>query len=204
MMTSNRRPFLALALATSTARTQSAYLVGTAFAGHWLRLSPTLLSVTVLVWLSSVTPLHAQSTSEVTQVWGAVGLGAGQSAGPYQGGGELAGLAELVVQPGTHRFSIRAAFVTDISTFEVGEVGVLYGHAWRGERNQRSISAGVARVSSYKAPGCNSRDFVCHTIGLPLSAEIAWRRLGLQGFGNINSVSSFAAVALTFRIGRVR
>ena len=198
----NRRPFGALA--ASTARTRTEYLVGTACDRHWRLLSHTLLSLTALVWLSSVTPLHAQSASEITRVWGAVGLGAGQAAGPYQGGGEVAGLGELVVQPGTQRFSIRSTFVTDIWTFTVGDVGVLYGHVWRGERSQRSISAGIARVGS----DCFRCD---HTIGLPLSAEVTWPSsrvrglgFGLQAFGNINSVSNFAAVALTLQLGRLR
>ena len=205
----NRRPFGALA--TSTARTRTKYLVGTASDRHWRRLSQTLLSLTVLVWLSSVTPLHAQSASDITRVWGAVGMGAGQAAGPYQGGGEVAGLGEIVVQRGKQRFSIRRVFVTDIWTFAVGDVGVLYGHTWRSERSPRSfsISTGIARVGS---DDCDyvAEQFRCdHTIGLPLSAEVAWQPyrvvgLGLQGFGNINSVSSFAAVALTLQVGRLR
>jgi hypothetical protein len=50
-----------------------------------------------------------------------------------------------------------------------------------------------------------------HEIGRPLSAEVTWpssrvRALGfgLQAFGNINSVSNFAAVALTLQVGRLR
>ena len=71
----NRRPFGALA--TSTARTRTEYLVGPACDRHWRLLSHTLLSLTALVWLSSVTQLHAQSASEVTRVWASVGLGGG-------------------------------------------------------------------------------------------------------------------------------
>lgn len=205
----NRRPFGALA--TSTARTRTEYLVGTACDRHWRLLSHALVSLTALVWLSSVTPLHAQSASEVTQVWGAVGLGAGQAAGPYQGGGELAGLGEIVVQRGKQRFSIRAAGVTDIWTFSVGDIGLLYGHAWKGYGSQRSISAGIARVSSDNCPFDAKRLRCPTTIGFPLSAEVTWPSswvrglgFGLQAFGNINSVSNFAAVALTLRVGRLR
>ena len=203
------RPFGALA--TSTARARTEYLVGAHCIGRWRRLSQTLLSLTVLAWLSSVTPLHAQSASEETRVWASVGLGEGKFQGKFQGSDGVAGLLELVVQPGTQRFSIRGGGVSDIFNETVSEFGVLYGHAWRGERSPSSfsVSAGVARVGSDYCDYVAEQFRCTHTISLPFSAEVTWPfsrvlGLGLQAFGNINSVSNFAAVALTLQLGRLR
>ena len=89
---------------------------------------------------------------------------------------------------------------------EAFDVALLYGRQLRRAGAYRpSAAAGLAYV---KCEGCDAGRNAS-TIGLALSAEGAlWPTnvvgIGLHGFANVNSIASFAGVAVTIHFGRLR
>ncbi len=143
----------------------------------------------------------AQDTPHTRAIWVQAGLGVSSA--------NLGGLAAASVAMGRHLISSRASFIA--SDFEGGEeesfdVALLYGRQLgRGGSFRPSASAGVGYV---KCEGCNAGRNAS-AVGLALSLEAAlWPTklagIGIHGFGNLNSIGSFAGLALTVHFGRLR
>lgn len=143
----------------------------------------------------------AQAGPEAGPIWAQAGLGASSA--------NFGGLAGVSVGSGGHLFSARASFVAE--NFEGGDeetfdVALLYGRRLRTIGAFRpSVSAGIAYV---KCEECDDGDNAT-SVGLAVSAEAAlwptkFAGVAVHGFGNLNSIASFAGVALTIHLGRLR
>lgn len=144
---------------------------------------------------------RGQTAAGGSAVWGQAGLGASTA--------NLGGLVALSAVRGPHVVSARASFVAehlDGGEDEAFDVALLYGRQLRRHGTFRpSAAAGLGYV---KCEGCDDGRNAS-SVGLALSVEAAlWPTkvagLGLHGFGNVNSVASFAGVALTIHLGRLR
>lgn len=155
--------------------------------------------------LLCVAPLAAgaQQAPERTNIWGAVGAGAGF---PSSGGDGIANMAQLVLQKSSHHFAVRGLVLHDIerTTREIGEIGALYGRTSAFRTRGAVIAAGISGVAF---DTCPDDDDSCFTVGVPLIAEIArsWKflGLGLQGFANVNTKASYAGAVLFLQAGRL-
>ena len=79
------------------------------------------------------------------------------------------------------------------------DAGVLYGRSYKTQHAMISLGAGVAYVGPSSSAG---------TVGLPLESQIFWTPtdyfgIGVYGFGNLNTKSSFGGALLGIQIGRV-
>ena len=145
---------------------------------------------------------RAQGTAPARpEVWLQAGLGASTE--------NLGGVVGVSVARGSHLVSARASFAAE--DLEGGEdeafdVAVLFGRQLRTAGGFRpSASAGIGYV---KCEGCDD-GFNAASVGLALSLEaVFWPAsfagIGIHGFGNANSIASFAGVALTIQVGRRR
>ena len=154
-----------------------------------------------VMYACSPGPASAQERPDIRAIWVQAGLGVSSA--------NLGGLAAASLATARHLVSARASFIA--SDFEGGEeesfdVALLYGRQLgRGGSFRPSASAGVAYV---KCEGCDAGRNAS-AVGLALSLEAAlWPTklagVGLHGFGNVNSIGSFAGLALTVHLGRLR
>jgi hypothetical protein len=157
--------------------------------------------ISALVAVSANT-LAAQ-TVDKPRIFAALGLGA---AAPASGGDGIANMAQIVFEKKSHHVALRGLIVHDIdrATNELGEIGVLYGRVSPVRSYPVAIAAGVSGVGF---SACPDDDDSCFTIGIPVAAEVSWRRrligFGLQGFGNFNSKASYAGAVLFLQLGRL-
>jgi hypothetical protein len=144
---------------------------------------------------------RGQSDTERPAVWGQAGVGPSTA--------NLGGLVAASAVKGPHLVSARASFVAehlDGGEDEAFDVAVLYGRQLR--RHGAFRPAAAAGLAYVKCEGCDDGRSAS-TVGLALSVEAAlWPTsaagIGLHGFGNVNSVASFAGVAVTIHLGRLR
>lgn len=158
----------------------------------------------VLAWAGlTAGSLRAQGEPAAPRpaLWAQVGLGVSSA--------NLGGLVAASVASGPHLLSARASFVAehlDGGEDEAFDVALLYGRQLRRQGAFRpSAAAGLAYV---KCEGCDDGRNAS-TVGLALSVEAAlWPTsvagIGLHGFGNVNSVASFAGIAVTLHLGWLR
>lgn len=145
--------------------------------------------------------LAAQADAGGPAAWAQAGLGASTA--------NLGGLVAASIVHGPHLVSARASFVAehlDGGDDEAFDVALLYGRQLRSRGAFRpSAAAGIAYV---KCEGCeDGRN--ASGVGLALSVEAAlWPTkvagVGVHAFGNANPIASFAGVALTIHVGRLR
>jgi hypothetical protein len=157
------------------------------------------MGLAVLTWGQ----LRAQSPAGAREpaFWLQAGVGASTA--------NLGGLIAASVAKGPHLVSARASFAAenlDGGDDEAFDVALLYGRPLRSAGAFRpSASAGIGYV---KCEGCDD-GMNAASIGLALSVEAAlwparFAGIGLHGFGNANSIASFAGVAVTIQLGRRR
>jgi hypothetical protein len=146
-------------------------------------------------------PALSQTLTRDPAVWVQGGLGVSSA--------NLGGIIAASAVKGPHLVSARASFVAeslDGGDDEAFDIGLLYGRQLRsGGVFRPSAAAGVAYI---KCEGCDEGRNAA-TVGLAVSVEAAlWPTriagVGIHGFGNLNSVASFAGVALTIHVGRLR
>ena len=143
----------------------------------------------------------AQTADRPARVWASLGLGAG---GVQDLDAPLALSLQVTAHWGSHHATLRALGMADGiggSSDEISEVGILYGRRVASSFAYAAAAGGLAWVHSLSGfPRETSR-----TVGLPvvIEAGLQWRvfGLGIQGFGNLNTVSSFWGVALLLEIG---
>ncbi len=150
--------------------------------------------------------VHAQSERPGTRVWLSLGLGGGV-AQELDVDGTVS--FQATAQWRTHHVVFRALGMGDIGSFPDGsddsveEVGVLYGRRRAWSFGYVAASAGLAGVSAKGFPGA-SRE-IRRTVGVPLALEAGFQSpvigLGIQGFANLNSLTSYAGVFLVLQLG---
>lgn len=147
----------------------------------------------------------AQTADRPARVWASLGLGAG---GVQDLDAPEAVSLQVTAQWGPHHAMLRGLSMFDFSgisgggpNHEVTELGILYGRTVTSSFAYAAAAAGLARVSSFAGASRGTS----RTVGLPvvIEAGLQWRvfGLGIQGFGNLNTVSSFWGVALLLEIG---
>jgi len=104
-----------------------------------------------------------------------------------------------------HLFALRGAAV--LAGYELsdiaGEIGVLYGRASTGqEARQWSAAIGLSFVQLDLA-GMGLRNVIGVPVGVEGSINAPNVGIGVRGFANLNSVRSFAGLALMLRLGRL-
>ncbi|HEU4829471.1 MAG TPA: hypothetical protein VFT04_09765 [Gemmatimonadales bacterium] len=165
-----------------------------------IRLGSALVAVAVIATGRSGA-LAAQDSAARPAIWAQAGLGVSTA--------NLGGLVAASGASGSHLVSARASFVAE--NFEGGDeetfdVAILYGRRLRSTGAFRpSASAGIAYV---KCEECDDGGNAS-SVGLALSVEAAlwptgFAGIGLHGFGNVNPIASFAGVAVTIHVGRLR
>jgi hypothetical protein len=156
------------------------------------------LAVLVIISAALCPPLAAQDRS---RIWLGAGLG---SAGRTDGAGGVAVMGEVVYQHKRHQFAVRGLLAADPlgeNGDEFGEVGLLYGRVAIKKSGHASIAGGLAVTA---VSPCRTRS--CTTLGFPIVGEVSARigsvlGVGLQGFANINTRSSYAGFALLIQLG---
>lgn len=145
--------------------------------------------------------LRAQeaAAARTVGVWVSGGLGGGSEG--------IALLAELAYQTGVHQFGIRGTLMADLYDDAVADIGVLYARSWQSRHWNLAAGGGVGWVANEECPECAGE--VREGVGVPLMARAVWHPigvlgLGLYGFGNVNTVRSFAGLALTLSMGKLR
>ncbi len=148
----------------------------------------------------------AQSVDRPVRVWLGLGFG-GAAAQDLDADGAVS--FQLTAQWGPHHAVLRSVLMSDLGSFPDGsddsieELGVLYGRRAAWSFGYVAIAGGMARVSGDGFSSATSKRR--ETIGLPVIAEVGlqWTVLGLgiQAFGNLNSVSTYGGVCLFLDIG---
>jgi hypothetical protein len=157
-------------------------------------------------------PARETATAPV-RFFGSLGIGAGTEG--------LAGLASLSLRTGLGDFTARFSGSSDgVQLFrpsdDVSDAALLYGRTREGDSGWIRLSAGPAVVERQQVGVpttcvlffCDYDVERTSTFGLALqvdSGTAPTRRLGigLSGFASVNSLGSFAGVAVSLHIGRV-
>ena len=91
----------------------------------------------------------------------------------------------------------------DGSDDAIAEVGVPYGRRAAWSFGYVAVAGGVAMIGGEGFPGASGERR--ETVGLPLVADVGLQSkvsgLGIQAFGNLNSVSMFGGVSVFLHIG---
>lgn len=137
------------------------------------------------------------------RIWVNAGLGVGTN--------DISGFVNVSYQKGNNLLSMRGALSGDlVFGDEFWDIGMLYGRATSQQRYHASISAGLAMVGGKRDAGFSSSgNDVPVAIGLPLKAQLNWQPTSVLGFGlhifaNINFEHSFAGLALSLQLGKLR
>lgn len=165
------------------------------------------LPLFVMVWtVVAAGPLHAQSEGPGTRVWLSLGLGGGV-AQELNVDGTLA--LQANAQWGRHHVALRALGMGDVGSFPDGsddsvtEVSLLYGRRGAWSFGYVAAAAGLASVSAKGLPG--TANAVQRAVGLPVVLEAGLQSpvlgLGIQGFGNLNSVATYGGVLVFLQLG---
>ena len=104
---------------------------------------------------------------------------------------------------------LRTMYVGDIGSIPDGsgdsvvEAGILYGRRVTASFGYAGVAAGLSAVSADGLPGSAGEER--GGVGIPVLAEAALQTtpvgLGLQLFGNLNSVASFGGMAIMVYLG---
>lgn len=150
--------------------------------------------------------LAAQSTQPGPRIWLSLGLGGG-AAPELSVDGTLA--FQATAQWGGHHVALRALGMGDVGSFPDGsddsvtEVSLLYGRRRAWSFGYVAAAAGLAGVGARGFPG--TANDLRRTIGLPVSLEVGLQSpvvgIGVQGFGNLNTVASFGGVLVALQLG---
>jgi len=146
-----------------------------------------------------------QSSKPPVRVWLGLGLA---TAVVRNLDADAGGTVQVVVQRGAHHAAFRSLSMGDFSSVPDGsddgvrEVGLIYGRAAATSFGYVTAVAGVALVTANGLPQAGESR---RTAGLPLVVEAGLRTrvvgLSIQGFGNLNSLSRFAGVAVYLNLG---
>jgi hypothetical protein len=159
--------------------------------------------------------VSAQDAAGGTRIWGSLVLGEAWNAGTEKTPGSYGPgvTVELALARGAHVLAARAgefAFVDDLR-----EAGLLYARrsAFGGMQVWAGLGLGYVEleesVVTWKDGGWATVTNKYSAVGIPFVAELSLFPtvpigLGVRGFGNVNSVTSYAGIGLVLRIGRVR
>lgn len=145
--------------------------------------------------------------------WFGLGMGGGST------GFSIGCVSSL--QAGKHVFSVRCSYneESDMASFARKDtdwdVALLYGRAARQTHTLLSLSIGLSAAGgTHKIPwyidvSPSDRDRFGPKLGLPVEAQAlyipaSFIGLGIYGFANINSESSFAGILFTLYFGKLR
>lgn len=151
------------------------------------------------------TKLAAQAVHAPTRVWMSLGLGGG-GVQDLEAGGIIT--FQLTGQWRSHHVAFRALIMGDTnfqsgSGDSINEAGILYGRRLASSFGYVSAAAGVAAVSAEGFSGAPRQ--ARETIGLPVVVEAAFQApvigLGIQAFGNLNSVALYGGVSIVLHLG---
>lgn len=158
----------------------------------------------LLLGVVSGGPLYAQARRPL-RVWVAGGIG---GAGGADNIGGVGALGQLTVQKAPHQVTLRGLFAMDPyndgNSIGLGEFDLLYGRTLTASFGHAALSTGVGLVGFDICPG--SYGPPCHTVGLPIVAEAAFQPfdilgVGVQGFANLNSRTSYVGTMLFLQLG---
>lgn len=121
----------------------------------------------------------------------------------------VGGLLEAAAQIGPHQISLRAIGMTDLYDDAVWDLGVLYSRSRWTRRGHLSAGVGLAEVGLDPCGEIGGCTGVVTGVGIPVMVRAMWRPvqglgLGGYGFGNVNTVRSFAGLALMLTFGKVQ
>lgn len=138
-----------------------------------------------------------------SQFWLNIGPAIGTS-------GSLSGIASVSYQFGTHLLSLRGSVTGEVFGDHFSDISLLYGRATTHPSYHVSFAAGIARVTGQRNEGLfGPKEKLSATIGFPSEMQIYWKPasffgLGITGFTNINREQSFAGMALSLQLGKLR
>ncbi|GAA5520856.1 hypothetical protein LQ318_03890 [Aliifodinibius salicampi] len=116
-------------------------------------------------------------------------------------------------QFGPNLLSFRGCATTEIFGDEYWDIGLLYGWASSEYDYHVSFSSGIAVIGGSRSEGGlfsdTPRDVISAQFGIPLEGQFFWRPfgnvgLGLYGFANLNAEQTFAGLALSVQLGKLR
>lgn len=145
-----------------------------------------------------------QGVPQPARAWLGVGLGGGGGLEDVSGMGLM---GQLVYQRSPHHLAVRGLAIGDVisdsSSPNVGELGLLYGRTRMGYMGHVSAAAGVALTAF---DPCPNDDDTCIILGVPMVLDAALRifpvaGLGAQIYGNLNAEASYAGLALYLQLG---
>ncbi|WP_211483060.1 hypothetical protein [Fodinibius roseus] len=126
----------------------------------------------------------------------------------------IAGIASASYQfLGSNLLSLRGAITGELFGDELWDIGLLYGRATTAQDYHASISAGLAVMGGSRSSGGlfsdTPREEVSRQVGFPIGGQLFWLPsrfigLGLSGFANLNGERSFAGLAFSLQIGKLK
>lgn len=126
----------------------------------------------------------------------------------------ISGIASASYQfLGSNLLSLRGAVTGELFGDELWDIGLLYGGATTAQGYHASISAGLAVMGGSRSSGGlfsdTPRENISRQIGFPIGGQLFWlpsrfMGLGLSGFANLNEERSFAGLAFSLQIGKLK
>ncbi len=144
-----------------------------------------------------------QQSADISRFWLNIGPGIGTV-------GSFAGVAGISYQFGANLLTVRGSTTGDLLGEHYSDIGLLYGRVFSNDSFHTSFAAGLARVSGQRSEELfGSSDDISPTLGLPLELQTYWKAasffgIGVTGFANINENQSFAGLALSVQLGKLR
>lgn len=119
---------------------------------------------------------------------------------------DLGAVVQVTLEKGKHHAALRFVGLGSVvrSSGDIaGDVALLYGRTGSAAFVHGAVGAGPAFVQLDGCDGVRGAD--CRTIGLTATAEAALQAkvvgLGVQAFGNLNSVASYGGVGIVLQLG---
>lgn len=144
--------------------------------------------------------------NNINRFWVNAGIGVGTP--------DIAGIVSVSYQfLGSNLLSLRGAVAAEFFGDDFWDIGLLYGRATTAQDYHVSISAGVAVIwGSRSSDGLFSdtpHKEISRQFGFPLEGQLFWRPsrfigLGLYDFANFNAERSFAGLAASLQVGRLK
>lgn len=149
---------------------------------------------------------NTDNPNNKNRFWVNAGIGVGTP--------DLAGIASASYQfSGSNLLSLRGTVAGEIFGDELWDIGLLYGRATTAQDYHASISAGLAVMGGSRSSGGlfsdTPREEISRQIGFPIGGQLLWLPsrfigLGLSGFANLNEERSFAGLAFSLQIGKLK
>lgn len=126
----------------------------------------------------------------------------------------IAGIVSVSYQfLGSNLLTLRGAVTGEIFGDDFWDIGLLYGWATTEQDYHASISTGMGIMGGSRSTGRlfsdTPREEISHQFGIPIEGQLFWRPsriigLGLSGFANINAERSFAGLAASLQVGKLK